>query len=56
MKKRDKQRDNRRKKEEMVSLKDSCGIYDPTPHEALKRIVRGFHKEENDFLTNSGFP
>ncbi len=56
MKKRDKQRDNRRKKEEMVSLKDLCGIYDPTPYEAVKRIVHEKHKESNGSLISSGFP
>ena len=56
MKNREKQRNNRRKKEEMVSQKDLCGIYDPTPHEAVKRIVHKSRKEANGSLINSGFP
>lgn len=40
MKNRNKQRANRRFKEEMLELKDICGINDPTPYEAVKRIIK----------------
>ena len=42
MKKRDRQRTNRRLKEQMLDLKDACGINDPTPREALKEIINEF--------------
>lgn len=40
MKNRNKQRANRRFKEEMLELKDICGIKDPTPYEAVKQIIK----------------
>ena len=45
MKNRKKQRENRRLKEEMLNLKDSCGVYDPTPHEAVKNMIKEMRKE-----------
>ncbi|MBP3233913.1 MAG: hypothetical protein J6M65_05775 [Eubacterium sp.] len=42
MKKRDRQRTNRRLKEQMLDLKDACGINDPTPREAVKEIINEF--------------
>ena len=40
MKNRDRQRENRRRKEEKLELRDFCGIKDPTPFEAVKNIIR----------------
>ena len=40
MKNRIRQRSNRRIKEEILDLKNSCGFYDPTPYEAVKQIIR----------------
>ena len=39
MKNRNRQRANRRLKEQLLDLKDSCGVSDPTPYEAVKEIV-----------------
>lgn len=39
MKKRSKQRRNRRKKEEMLKRTDICGVKDPTPFEAIVNII-----------------
>ena len=39
MKKRDKQRKNRKLKEAMLSIKNEYGNYDPTAFEAVKNIV-----------------
>jgi hypothetical protein len=46
MKKRTKQRANRRLKEEMLELRDSCGAKDPTPYEAVREIIREFKKDK----------
>lgn len=40
MKNRIRQRSNRRIKEEIIDLKNSCGFYDPTPYEAVKQIIK----------------
>lgn len=45
MKKREKQRNNRRIKEEMLNYKDICGLNDPTPHEAVKELIKEFKKK-----------
>ena len=42
MKNRDRQRHNRRVKEEMLDLRNMCGIIDPTPYEAVKEIIKEF--------------
>jgi hypothetical protein len=48
MKNREKQRHNRKIKEEMLKLKDSCGVIDPTPHEAVKGLIKQYqHKRHN---------
>ena len=39
MKKRDKQRKNRKLKEAMLNIKNEYGNYDPTAYEAVKNIV-----------------
>lgn len=39
MKNRLRQRANRKFKEELLDLKDMCGVNDPTPYEAVKEIV-----------------
>lgn len=39
MKNRKRQRANRKMKEELLDLRDSCGLMDPTPYEAVKMIV-----------------
>ena len=44
MKNRIKQRYNRKLKEELLSLKDECGVKDPTPYEAVKEIIYQFNK------------
>lgn len=41
-KNRERQRANRRLKEQMLDLKDACGINDPTPREAVKEIINEF--------------
>ena len=38
MKDRKRQRANRKLKEEMLDLRDVCGIKNPTPYEAVKEI------------------
>ena len=44
MKSRERQRANRRLKEELLDLKDSCGVNDPTPYEAVRGIIQEFRK------------
>jgi hypothetical protein len=44
MKNRERQRANRRLKEELLDLKDSCGVNDPTPYEAVREIIKEFRK------------
>lgn len=46
MKNRNRQRLNRRLKEELVSLRDSCGVKDPTPYEAVRSIIFEFRKNK----------
>ena len=46
MKKRDKQRANRKIKEEMLNHKDMCGINDPTPYGAVKDIIKEFKRRQ----------
>ena len=46
MKKRQKQRENRRLKQELLDIRDSCGVYDPTPYEAVKEIINEFKKNK----------
>ena len=46
MKKREKQRNNRRIKEEMLNYKDICGLNDPTPNEAVKELIKEFKKKQ----------
>lgn len=45
MKNRERQRRNRKIKEELIKLKDSCGVNDPTPHEAVINIINEMHKK-----------
>ena len=40
MKNRNSQRLNRRIKQEMLDLRDSCGVKDPTPYEAVKEMIK----------------
>ena len=44
MRNREKQRENRRLNYELLDLKDICGINDPTPYEAVKKIIRTSRK------------
>ena len=44
MKNRKRQRANRKLKEEMLEIRDSCGIKDPTPYEAVREIVNELRK------------
>ena len=46
MKNRNRQRHNRRVKEEMLDLRDMCGVKDPTPYEAVKKIINKFENNE----------
>ena len=46
MKRREKQRNNRRIKEEMLEYKDICDLNDPTPHEAVKELIKEFKKKQ----------
>ena len=47
MKKREKQRQNRCVKEEMLDRKNTYGLDDPTPYAAVKEIIKEF-KKRND--------
>ncbi len=47
MKKREKQRHNRRVKEEILERKNTYGLDDPTPYAAVKEIIKEF-KKHND--------
>lgn len=40
MKSRKRQRLNRRIKQEMLDLRDSCRVKDPTPYEAVKEMIK----------------
>lgn len=40
MKSRKRQRLNRRIKQELLDLRDSCGVKDPTPYEAVKEMIK----------------
>ena len=40
MKNRNRQRLNRRIKQEMLDIRDSCGVKDPTPYEAVKEMIK----------------
>ncbi len=44
MKTRDKQRQNRKRKEEMLNIRNEYGNYDPTPYEAVKNIIQENYK------------
>ena len=46
MKNRQRQRENRRLKQELLEIKDLCGVYDPTPYEAVKEIIGEFKKNK----------
>ena len=46
MKNRKKQRANRRIKEEMIDIIDTCGVKDPTPYEAVKELIKEFNKKK----------
>ena len=46
MKNRTRQRANRKIKEEMLELRDMCGIKDPTPYEAVKEIINELRKNK----------
>ncbi len=39
MKNRERQRENRKIREEMPDLRDCCGVRDPTPREAVRRMM-----------------
>lgn len=44
MKSRERQRANRRIKEELLNLRDECGVKDPTPYEAVKELLNEFRR------------
>lgn len=44
MKSRERQRANRRTKEELLNLRDECGVKDPTPYEAVKELLNEFRR------------
>ncbi len=54
MKNRTKQRLNRRIKEQMLDLKNSCGINDPTPYEAVRKMIEEARKsnERKNIIRN----
>ena len=45
MKNRNKQRLNRKIKQEILDSRDSCGVNDPTPYEAVKEIIKKLRTE-----------
>lgn len=48
MKNRNRQRHNRKVKEDMLDLRNMCGVKDPTPYEAVKEIIKEFkHSNES---------
>lgn len=53
MRNRKKQRENRRLKYELLDLKDICGINDPTPYEAVKKIIRTSRKTVKQKVHNT---
>lgn len=46
MKNRERQRANRRLKEQLLDIKDICGVKDPTPYEAVKEIINEMRKNK----------
>lgn len=46
MKRRDKQRANRKLKEAILNRKDICGLNDPTPYEAVNNMIKEFKKKQ----------
>lgn len=48
MKNRNRQRHNRRVKEEMLDLRNMCGIMDPTPYEAVKEMIIKEFRHRNE--------
>lgn len=46
MKNRERQRANRRLKEQLLDIKDICGVNDPTPYEAVKEIINEIRKNK----------
>ena len=59
MRNRARQRANRKLKEEMLDLRDLCGVKEPTPYEAVKVIIINEFKKnkerrcEHGILTNT---
>ena len=49
MKKRERQRANRKVKEQMLSLKDTCGVCDPTPYEAVRELINEFKRNKRRY-------
>jgi hypothetical protein len=52
MKNRIRQRANRRIKEQMLDLRDICGLKDPTPYKAVEEIIRGIKYEHRKECSN----
>ncbi len=48
MKDRTRQRINRRIKEQMLDLRNECGVNDPTPYEAVREIKKEKRKGEKE--------
>ncbi len=46
MKRRDRQRANRRIKEEILEIRNEYGVKDPTPYEAIKELKKEFNKKK----------
>ncbi len=46
MKTRTKQRANRKLKLAMLDRRDACGVYDPTPYEAVKEMIEEDRKNK----------
>ena len=53
MKSRERQRANRRIKEELLNLRDECGVKDPTPYEAVKELLNEFRRPNESLLIKS---
>lgn len=52
MKNRSKQRLNRKNKQVLLDRRDICGVKDPTPYEAVKKIIQESQRQpKRDALT-----
>ena len=47
-------RKERERREELIDLRDFCGIRQPTPYEAVKRIVKSQRQRSNTTVRAAG--